>query len=443
MERRNHTALMSTNRHTLNIDQLIEIVKNGGAVKTGVDIYSKDTILLLEKNVLIKSVKPLLVIKQNGVTEVPINPNNMGGLWDRNGQSVLPVEPDTKSAAPFTLKERVERITRVKEEALEKYQKAKENIKNIIEDIKKSDGKFDQAAVDSTVTDLFNFINKNDGAFFYLTRDIFSYDDYLYNHSINVCTIGTAIMKKATRLFGDKFQQYSAQDLLDISTGFFLHDVGKILVPFDILNKPGKLTPDEFDIVREHSFKLGDQILKKNNIRSRYIRDIVRYHHSALFEGEDRYYPPMKGNTGAPLHVKVSKLADIFDAMTSKRCYKDAYNPVEVVTTIVRSYSGKEESLQLLLHAFVKSVGIFPPGSVVTLTSRQLAYVLDSDGPIVIPFTNNRGEPLVNKADPVDLADQASVEAGWKVNDEKPLLSPVEAYQLLPEYLKEPMAVAG
>jgi len=428
---------MSINRHTLGIDQLIEIVQNGGAVKTGVDVYSQRAVLLLEKNVLIKTVKPLLIIKQNGIEEVPINPNDAGGLWDRNGRSVLPVGPDPKPPAAFELKEKVEQITQVKKEAAQKFRKARENIKKVIDDIKKTGGEFDHAVVEGTVTDLFNFITRNDSAFFYLTRDIFSYDDYLYHHSINVCTIGTAILKKATQLFGDKIQQYSPQDLLDISTGFFLHDVGKVLIPDDILNKPGKLTPQEFEIVKEHSFKQGAEVLKKNNIHNRLIRDIVRHHHGALFEGEERCYPPMETHSVLPPHVRISKLADIYDAMTSRRCYKDAYNPVEVVTTIVRSYAGKEESLQFLLHAFVKSVGIYPPGSVVNLMNHRLAYILDSDGPIVIPFTDDKGDPLRSKADPVDLAEQALREAGWKVNDEKPLVSPVEAYRLLPDYLKQ------
>ena len=432
---------MAISRHTLGIDQLIEIVQNGGAVKTGVDVYSKETaILLLEKSVLIKTVKPLLIIKKNGIEEVPINPNDAGGLWDCNGRSVLPPEPYMKPSVTFKLKEKVEQITQVKQEASQKYQKAKENIKKIIDNIKKSGGEFDHSVVEGTVTDLFNFITRNDSAFFYLTRDIFSYDDYLYHHSINVCTIGTAIMKKAIQLFGDKIPQYNPQDLLDISTGFFMHDVGKVLIPDDILNKPGKLTPEEFEIVKAHSFKQGAEVLKKNNIHNRFIRDIVRHHHGALFEGEERCYPPMKEHTEVQPYVRISKLADIYDAMTSKRCYKDALNPVTVVTNIVRSYAGKEDSLQLLLHAFVKSVGIYPPGSVVNLMNRRLAYILDSDGPIVIPFTDDKGDPIRSKADPVDLADQTLRDAGWKVNDEKPLVSPVEAYRLLPDYLKQSIA---
>ena len=430
-------VFMSRNRHSLNIDRLIEIVRNGGAVRTGVDIYSKDAVLLLGKNALIKTVKPLLIIKRNGIAHLPIHSSDEGGLWDRDGRNVLPAGPVPEPAEAVTLEEKVERIARVKKEALQKYRKAKENIKKIVFDVQRTGGEFDHGVVEDTVSDLFNFIGRNDGAFFYLTRDILSYDDYLYNHSINVCTIGTAIMKKASRIFGDRFRDYSHQDLLDISTGLFLHDVGKILLPFDILNKPGKLTPEEYNIVKEHSFKLGDIILKKNNIRSRYIKDIVRYHHSALFEGEDRFYPPARGHAEAPLHVRIGKLADIYDAMTSKRCYKEACNPVEVVTSIVRSYAGKDESLQLLLHAFVKSVGIYPPGSVVKLMNRRLAYVLDSSGPIVIPFTNDRGEPLQERMDPIDLSGHDLPEEGWRVNDRNALVAPLEAYRLLPEYLKE------
>ncbi len=427
---------MAQTGHTLKIDQLIEIVQNGGTVKTGVDIYSKDTILLLDKDVLINTVRPLLIIKQNGIEEIPINPDNMGGIWDRNGRNFLPEKPVQKPSAAITLKERVEQIAYIKREAAQKHLNAKNAMKKIVGDVIRSGGEFDREVVEDTVTDLCHFIGSNEGAFFYLAREIFSHDEYLYNHSVNVCTFGTAIMKKAIQLLGDKMRQYSPQDLIDISTGFFLHDIGKILVPFNVLNKPTKLTPEEFEIIREHSYNLGNEILLKNNISSRFVRDIVRYHHGALYEGELRFYPHIQYHSERPPHVRVSKLADIYDAMTSKRCYKDAMNPATAVTHIVRRYAGKEDFLQLLLHAFAKSVGIYPAGSVVPLMNRQLAYVLDSDGPIVLPFTDDERTPLQSKADPIDLADQTFKEAGWKINDAMPLLSPVEAYHLLPEYLK-------
>ena len=391
---------MAATQQTISIDRLIDIVSQGGAVKTGVDIRNKEGILLLEKSVLITSPKPLQVIKEKGIEEIPIHPDAAGGLWDENGNSIL-----SENAAPSgSLRQKVERITDIKKEASQKYQAAKDNIRKVIDDIKKTGGEFDTAVVEATVTDLFDFITRNDSAFFYLTRDIFSYDDYLYHHSINVCTIGTTIMKKAAQYFAERGRAYSRQELFDISTGFFLHDVGKVLIPDHILNKPGKLTPEEFEIVKEHSFKAGEIVLKKNRIKNPLIRDIVLHHHAAIYPGEDRSYPPLPDSLELPPHVRVSKLADIYDAMTSKRCYKDAFNPVEVVTNIVRSYAGKDTSLQLLLHAFVKSVGVYPPGSVVYLMNGQLAYILDSEGPIVIPFADPDGKPYPEQAPPLDLA---------------------------------------
>ena len=428
---------MTLKHHNLDISQLIKLIKDGGMVRTGVDVFNKDDVLLLEKDVLVKSIKPLLIIQEKGINLIPIDPGNKGGLWDKEGRSILPKTLPPKPAVPPSVKQRVKHISHIKTEAARKYREAKKNIKRIIDDIIRTGGEFDQKIVEDTVTDLLGFITQNESAFFYLTREIFSYDDYLYHHSINVCTIGTAIMKKAVQLFGESIRSYSSQELLDISTGFFLHDVGKVLIPFATLNKPGQLTPDEFEMIKAHSFKYGMEVLKKNSIHNRIIRDIVRYHHGPLFDGEERCYPPVRSAVDLPSHVRIGKLADLYDAMTSKRCYKDAFNPVSVVTTIVRGYAGKDESLQLLLHAFVKSIGIYPPGSVVHLKDNRLAYILDSEGPLVIPFTDNQGNTISKQPDPIYLADQEVKASGLGVNDEMPLVSPVEAWQRFPEYLKQ------
>ena len=433
---------MSSKPHELAIDRLIDIVRKGGAIRTGVDVFNRDDVLLLEKNVLVKSVHQLLTIQEKGVGVVPINTKNEGGLWDHKGRSILPEVSSPKPAVIPSVRERVAHITHIKRDAAQKYKEAKKNIKKVIDDIKQTGGEFDQKVMEDTVTDLLEFITRNDSAFFYLTREIFSYDDYLYHHSINVCTIGTAIMKKAVQVFGDKIRPYSSQQLQDISTGFFLHDVGKVLLPDSTVNKPGPLTPEEFELVKGHSFKHGLEVLKKNSIHNRFIRDIVRYHHGPLFDGEDRCYPPVRSAVDLPPHVRISKLADLYDAMTSKRCYKDAYNPVAVVTRIVRSYAGKEDSLQLLLHAFVKSIGIYPPGSVVHLLDKRLAYILDSEGPIVLPFTDARGEPIPKQPDPIDLGDKDLISAGLTVDNERPLVSPLDAYRMFPKYLKQPPAAA-
>ncbi|MBW2370494.1 MAG: HD domain-containing protein [Deltaproteobacteria bacterium] len=437
---------MPSQKVDITLDKLIDIVKRGGTVKTGVDVLRTDGTLLLERDVLIRSVKPLLIIKESGLDAVPIHPGQSGGMWDKNGQALMdkspPVAPGKKRmpVASPKIKEKVEEIGQLKKEAARKYRKAKENIKKVIDDIKKTGGQFDYQTVESTVTDLFDYITKNENAFFYLTREIFSYDDYLYNHSINVCTIGTAIMKKFSSGLGSVGRHYGKKMLHDISIGFFLHDVGKVLIPDSIMNKTGKLTPAEFELIKTHSYEAGLAVLEKNQITNPLICDMVKLHHAAIVAGETNSYPPVADPSSIEPYVKICKLADMYDAMTSKRSYKDAFNPIGVVTSIVRGYAEKDDTLQLVLHSFVECIGIYPPGSVVYLVDGHQAYVLDSVGPIVVPFIDADGNILHTPMDPIDLSDPDVKEAGWWVDSEKHLIAPAKVYPLLPDYLKQPPA---
>ncbi len=156
------------------------------------------------------------------------------------------------------------------------------------------------------------------------------------------------------------------------------------------------------------------------------------YHHANIFDGEKNCYPDQIVAKDLPLYVKISKLADIYDAMTSKRCYKEAINPIHVVTDIYRQFAQKDQALQGILYAFVKSIGIYPQGSVVKLISGQYAYIVDSVGPIIIPFTNDKGETIISQQPAVNLSEDKSM----VVNTELPLISPVNAYDMLPDYLK-------
>ncbi len=304
-----------------------------------------------------------------------------------------------------------------------------------------------------------SFISDNESSFSYLTREIFSYDDYLYNHSINVCTIGSAVLNrfnkhiislkeknsegdiikvvKGVEIAYNSLPVYSEKDIVDISTGYFLHDIGKVLIPDNILNKNGRLTDEEFDIVRKHSYEKGPEILDKNQTNNQFILDCVKYHHSPIYIDEGRCYPSDKKPFEIPVYVKICKLADIYDAMTSKRCYKDAFNPRGVVTDMFKQYTDKDDMLQVILFAFVGSIGIYPPGSVVYLVNNQLAYVLDSNGPIIIPFTDTNGGTLSTKAEAVDFSENGNNVDNLVIDDNKPLISPIDAYNILPSYLKD------
>lgn len=446
------------------IDQLIDIIRAGGRVRTGVDIFNKQGQLLLEKDVLVFDVKTMENVKRLGAEWIPIVNGNAGGLWDKEGKQIgMPSVALKVVEAPPLAKMQVSEIDRkireireLKGIAAKKYEHAKGCIKEALVAIQENGGEIDYAPIAETVTSLLDFLAENDNAFSYLTREIFSSDEYLYNHSINVCTIGTVIMKKFNENFNTvvnsflnsapnsslsdnkqnekSFSYFLPDDLRDISIGFFMHDLGKALIDKAILHKPGSLTEAEFEIMKTHSTEKGLELLVKNKLSNPYISNISVYHHANLYQDEPRCYPTGKSHTAIPPYVKVCKLADIYDAMTSKRCYKEALNPVGVVTDIFQRYAGKDPLLQYILHSFVKSVGIYPPGSIISLTNGQLAYVLDSQGPTLLPVTDVHGETLKGKPDIIVL-DKSAEEAGLKVDRRKPAISPIEAYKILPEYL--------
>jgi len=473
----------------ISIDNLIEIVRAGGKIKTGVDVYNKKGTLLLDKDILIEKVKILEIIKDNGINSVPVNATFFGGLWDGDGNLINvnadglvdsqgpdiqtiaePVIESPKSDSVFPdiatneIEMKLLEIEEIKKQAAIKYTEAKQTIKKVLTDIKNTGGEFDYDAVQTDVSELVNFLVVADNPFSYLTQEIFSYDEYLYNHSINVCTIGTAILNqfnghfsgavddllkaKTSDIFNpfekegknkkqtNSFTCYYPDELTDISLGFFLHDMGKIIVSDEVLNKEGRLTEIELDEVKKHSFEHGVDLLDKNRIKNSVIKSIVAYHHAPLYEGEERCYPIEKKYTQIPLYTKICKLADIYDAMTSKRCYKEAINPISVVTQLFRSYAKKDHVLQYILHAFVKSIGIYPPGSVIFLRNGQMAYVLESSGPLVLPFTDEQGNTLKHKPDPINMS-APEIQEEKMVDNRRSVKEPKDVYELLPLYIKK------
>ncbi len=356
--------------------------------------------------------------------------------------------------------QKIKKITIQKKEASLKYQKAKENLRNAVTDIKRSGGEFEVQQIQKTVADIVDFVNRNASTFNYLTKNIFSYEDYLYNRSLNTCTIGTAVLDQYNQRIGeivnnylatfssaipehdtkslpDSFINYLPEEIVDISTGFMVHDFGNSLIPEELLNKRGKLTKTEFEIVKTHSYEKGIEILEKNGINNPFILNPVRYHHCALFIGEPNCYPQEKLPMDLPAYVKICKLADIYDAMTSKRSYHEAFNPMSALKDIFLKYSKKDSALQFILHSFLNAVGTYPAGSILFLKNGQMCYVLISDGPIVLPLTDSRGSTLTVKPEPIDLADERLVETTLRIDSQKPVKSPIEVYDVLPAYLKE------
>ncbi len=477
----------------VNIDDLIAIVAKGGKVKTGIDLYNSKGVLLLEKDILVNNVKVLEVIKAEGIKTLPLNPKNYGGVWDSDGNYIKidedePSEqnsdtnhPEQKFSSRNTKKlnnknlspsgdieKRLKAIEEIKVTAAKKYALSKECVKKALDEIRQTRGEFNYDSVEEHISGLLAFLNTAENPFAYLTKEILTSDNFLYSHSVNVCAIGTAIVNRFNISFssmvnkyidsslgsGDTsltssssissgvYTYYFKEDIIDIATGFFLHDIGKTLIPDNVLNKKSKLTEMEFGMIKKHSYGLGLQILEKNRLKNRVLSNIVKLHHAELFEGEANCYPENFKSDDIPLSVKICKLADMYDAMTSRRCYREAFNPINVVTDIFRKYAKKDKMLQFVLHAFVKSIGIYPTGSVIYLKNGQMAYILQSAGPLVVIFTDETGKTLSagSSPPPIDLGDE-EISESLKPDSSRSIKTPLEVYKLLPTWLKPKIEV--
>lgn len=140
-------------------------------------------------------------------------------------------------------------------------------------------------------------------------------------------------------------QQVNIKDLKD---GALLHDFGKVLIPSDILNKKGKLTPEEFKIMNLHT-ELGYQLLKNSGVNNE-VLDLIRYHHDNYEETGN-----VRKNFIPDINLQILNLADKYSALTEKRVYKESYSPQKALTIIYSDVkNGKVHPF--LFQALVKSV---------------------------------------------------------------------------------------
>lgn len=158
-----------------------------------------------------------------------------------------------------------------------------------------------------------------------LTRVLDSKDEYTYNHSENVARYSTLIAEE---------MQLSKKQCEHIRIGALLHDVGKVGIADTIINKPGRLTDEEYDIIKTHPL-IGHDILKYiSSFKDYGILDIILCHHER-FDGSG--YPQGLDGKDIPLGAKIVAVADAFDAMTSNRVYRDKLDPTYVINEISRN----------------------------------------------------------------------------------------------------------
>ncbi|HJV24313.1 MAG TPA: HD-GYP domain-containing protein [Aromatoleum sp.] len=186
------------------------------------------------------------------------------------------------------------------------------------------------------------------------------HDDYTFMHSVSVCALLTSFARTL---------ELPREVIKEISIGALLHDVGKAKVPDGILNKPAKLTEAEFDKMKSHVVQ-SKLILQHTPGISEIALDVAAQHHER-YDGTG--YPNKLKGSEISLYGQMGAIVDVYDAITSNRVYHKGMPPTQALRKLLEW--SKYHFDPKLVHAFIRSVGIYPSGSLVRLESGKLAVV--------------------------------------------------------------------
>lgn len=212
------------------------------------------------------------------------------------------------------------------------------------------------------VDEVTSSLARNPSAFLSLAR-LKDKDTYTYMHSVAVC----GLMVSLGRQMG-----LSDAEVREAGLAGLLHDVGKMQMPMEVLNKPGALTDAEFDVMRGHPER-GFDLLKDGAKVPPSALDVCLHHHEKM---DGSGYPHKLAGDQISLLARMGAVCDVYDAITSTRPYKNAWDPAG---SLQRMSQWKGQFDPAVFQAFVKSVGIYPTGTLVRLQSGRLAVVVEQN----------------------------------------------------------------
>jgi putative nucleotidyltransferase with HDIG domain len=185
-------------------------------------------------------------------------------------------------------------------------------------------------------------------------------DEYLVEHSLNVSILMTLFAKHLA---------FDREIIEQLALGAFLHDIGKVLVPPEILHKPGKLSPQEYEVMKSH-VNLGMEVLKQSPDLPKIVIEIVQQHHERL---DGKGYPNQLNEQQITQYGRMIAIVDSYDAMTADRAYKAGMHPIKAFKILMKEApNGYDNSL---VEQFINCLGIYPIGTLVKLTSGKLGLI--------------------------------------------------------------------
>jgi len=194
-----------------------------------------------------------------------------------------------------------------------------------------------------------------------------AHDDYTFNHMVNVCVLAIA--------FGQRLG-LKRHSLAQLGLCALYHDMGKLHIPLDVLNKHTGLTEEEWAVMGNHTIYAARTLFPLIVLdRTTVNRILTSLQHHLRYDGTG--YPKLKIRKKQSLYARITAIVDTFDAMTTKRIYQRQYLPDEAIAVMHQGASTRYDPL--LVKAFINCMGIYPIGSTVALRTGELAVVVDSN----------------------------------------------------------------
>lgn len=227
-------------------------------------------------------------------------------------------------------------------------------------------------------------VMRNPGALISLAR-LKTADDYTYMHSVAVCALMVSLARQL---------ELDEKEVREAGMAGLMHDLGKAMMPIKVLNKPGKLTDDEFRIIKTHPVE-GHRLLVEGKTASAIVLDVCLHHHEKI---DGSGYPDRLKSDEISLFAKMGAVCDVYDAITSNRPYKAGWDPAESIRKMTEW--SKAHFDERVFQAFIKSVGIYPVGSLVKLGSSRLAVVVEQSeksllAPRIKAFFSTRAQTYI------------------------------------------------
>ncbi len=235
-------------------------------------------------------------------------------------------------------------------------------VKSIMTDIRLGKS-IDTPAAKEAVEACVDNVMMNQDASLLLTR-LRNKDEYTSEHSLNVAIISIA--------FGRQLGM-DRKELNVVGLCGLLHDMGKMLTPKEILTKPGRLTPEEMEIMKRHPVDGRDILLDTRDVMDRVI-DTAFGHHERL---NGQGYPLGVSGNQIPLYTRIVTIADVFDAITGDRVYRQG-ETAETALGILHRNAGTAFD-EALVTKFIQTIGTYPLGTIIELTNGEVGIVVDNN----------------------------------------------------------------